>query len=95
MRNSIIIVVFVFNEEKGIALIIENLLEVVLKFFKNYCFVIYNDGSTDNTGKIAHQLAETHDLITVVYYSKSKNIGYIYKIGFKGCKTEYYMMIYG
>lgn len=95
MRNSITIVVPALNEEKGIAPTIENLLEVVPKFFKNYRFVIYNDGSTNNTGKIAHQLAETHDSITVVHHSKPKNIGYIYKTGFKGCKTEYYMMIHG
>ncbi|MCP4912738.1 MAG: glycosyltransferase [Oligoflexia bacterium] len=95
MRNSITIVVPALNEEEGIAPTIENLLNILPGYFRKFKIVIYNDGSSDDTGKIAQNLADTHECVQVVHHKRPKNIGFIYNNCFKNCSTDYYMMIHG
>jgi len=57
IKNSITIALPTFNEEGSLEWLVKKTLKDLPKYFNNYEIVIVNDGSTDNTGKIADKLA--------------------------------------
>lgn len=71
--RGICVVIPVYNNEKTIR-------DVVLQSLDR-CFdvIVVNDGSTDSTGEIIHQI----DGITIVEYNKNRGKGYALKSGFK------------
>ena len=71
--RGICVVIPVYNNEKTIR-------DVVLQSLDR-CFdvIVVNDGSTDSTGEIIHQI----EGITIVEYNKNHGKGYALKRGFK------------
>ena len=66
------IVIPAFNEAKSIALTISELIEVLGSNY-SYEILLIDDGSTDNTSLIAHQL--THEFKCLTYIRLSRNFG--------------------
>jgi len=54
-----------------------------------YEIIIVNDGSADDTGKIADALAARHKTITVIHHSPNKGYGRSLLDGFKASRYEY------
>lgn len=63
-----------WNEEANIAKTINNALLVMDKMNIPYELIIVNDGSSDKTGQIAEDLAQTNNKVKVV--SHERNLGY-------------------
>ncbi len=74
MRTSVVsVIVPAHNEEENLTECIESLLKVCDK--KDYEIIIVNDNSTDNTGKIAEEIASLNENIRVVHRTPPKGFG--------------------
>lgn len=69
--------------------------EALDKRFKDYEIIIFDDGSTDNTAKIADDIVKTDPKVTVIHHKQPMNLGYIYKSGIKMARMEYTMLVTG
>mgnify|MGYP004521610419 FL=1 len=75
MKFSIVIPAY------NVAVYLENCLKSILdQSYDNYEIIIVNDGSTDKTGKVADNLADQYEQITVIHQSnggasKARNTG--------------------
>ena len=96
MSESISIVIPAYNEEKNLAATTNFLLERLLKNgILDFEILIFNDNSTDSTGKIADELASKHSQIKVIHNSKNMNLGYNITKGFELATKEYVGFIPG
>lgn len=83
------------NEEDNLANTINEIQEGLRGKIKNYEIFIFDDGSTDQTGKIADQLAKDSSKIKVIHNRPNKGLGNCYREGLRMAKFEYYMYIPG
>ncbi len=95
MKKSITVTVPAYNEEENIERVVRKYDKIVKQIFNDYEIIIFNDGSTDKTGKIADALAKENPRIRVVHNKKNKGLGYNFRIGLKLSKKNYYIMISG
>lgn len=78
-----------YNEEGNIAVTVEKALKVLedLKL-KNFEVIIVDDGSKDNTGKLADELAEKNDKVRVIH-QENGGYGLALRSGFGNAKYEW------
>ena len=67
------VVVPIYNEEESLPELVEQLLNALRPTGERFELVLVNDGSNDDTDKIATQLSKNDN---VSYVSLEKNIGY-------------------
>lgn len=84
-----------FNEE---AIIEKNigLLYNYLKTLSNlydWEVIVVNDGSSDNTGKIADTLANQYDNLSVYHHITNRNLGTAHRTGFNNSKGDYVLVL--
>lgn len=90
MTKSVSVVIPAYNEEKNIAAAAAFLLERLSKNdITDFEILIFDDNSTDATGKIADELAEKYSQIKVVHNPKNMNLGYNITKGFNLATKEY------
>lgn len=63
-----------YNEEKSLALLVPKIDAVLNRAKERYSFLICNDGSRDNTGKIIHELSR-HFNIEVITHKINRGLG--------------------
>ena len=79
-----------YNEEKNIILTVEKALEVLQNLnLKHYEVLVIDDGSKDNTGKLASELASHYPQVKVVRHQNNKGYGGALKTGFKEARYEW------
>jgi glycosyltransferase involved in cell wall biosynthesis len=83
------IAVMAFNEEKNIGPTLEGIIHEIPKVTQNYEIIVIDDGSSDNTGKIADTYAEKNHKIKIIHHHVNKRFGYSFKEGVKIAKKEY------
>lgn len=86
--NSLSIFFPCINEEGNIENIVKRCEEIVKKLKLVYEIIIIDDGSTDQTGKIADKLASENSQIRVIHHSKNLGYGEALKSGFYNAKYE-------
>jgi len=90
MNKSVSIVIPAYNEEKNLASTVSLSLERLEKnSISDFEILIFDDNSTDNTGKIADGLAEKYQQIKVIHNPKNMNLGYNITKGFELATKEY------
>ena len=90
MIKSISIVIPAYNEEKNLEVAVVFLLERLNRNgILDFELLIFNDNSTDATGKIADELASKHSQIRVIHNSKNMNLGYNITKGFQLATKEF------
>jgi glycosyltransferase involved in cell wall biosynthesis len=79
-----------YNEEAILAINIETIVSYLDSKDKKYKWevLIINDGSKDETGKIADELAEKNKNIRVIHHPTNLNLGNALKTGFKNSKGD-------
>lgn len=95
MKTRLSVMVPSLNEEENLEDTINEIKSGLKGAIDNYEIIIFNDGSTDSTGKIAEKLAEKDKNITVFHNKTPRGMGYCYREGLKKAKHEYYMYIPG
>jgi glycosyltransferase involved in cell wall biosynthesis len=78
-----------YNEEKNIEPVVTAALRVLENVADQWEIIIVNDGSRDNTGKIADKLANGNKRIKVVHNRPNKGYGGALKSGFEAAKYEW------
>lgn len=90
MNKSVSVVIPAYNEEKNLEATTIFLLERLGKNgILDFEILIFDDNSTDNTGKIADELASKHSQIKVIHNAKNMNLGYNITKGFELATKEY------
>jgi len=87
-RRSITVIFPAYNEAANIRRAIERSLEAMYPRFENFELLIINDGSRDETGAIAEELAAIHPEITVLHNERNMGLGEALYRGFQCAKGE-------
>jgi len=95
MTASLTVVVPALNEEMNLEATIKNIQETAPLYFEDWEILIFNDGSTDATGKIADRLAKAEPRIRVFHHERPRNIGGCYKAGIQLASKHFLIMIPG
>ncbi len=94
-KTFISIVLPAYNEE---AIIVDN-VHTIVKYLHtkenkyDWEIIIVDDGSMDNTGKLANSLSLENDKIRVVHHFVNKNLGHALRTGFTNAKGEYIVVL--
>lgn len=78
-----------YNEEGNISDVVLRAKSVLVKTASKWEIIIVNDGSHDNTRKIAHRLAKKDKRIHLVNHAQNKGYGGALKTGFKTAQYEW------
>jgi glycosyltransferase involved in cell wall biosynthesis len=78
-----------YNEEGNIKNTVLKAVKVLEKVFKEWEIVIVNDGSIDNTKKIATELSKTNTRIRVINHEVNKGYGASLQTGFYNAKYDW------
>jgi len=79
----------VYNDENTIPIMTEKCIDVLKDVSSNYEVIIINDGSPDNSGKVADEMASKFDCVKVVHHEKNKGYGAAIKSGFEHAQYEW------
>lgn len=86
--NSISIFFPCFNEQENVARTVEQALNVLEKLNVDFEVIIVNDGSLDDTGKIADEISSQDGRIKVVHHERNLGYGAALQSGFKAATKE-------
>jgi len=78
-----------YNEEGRIATIVKKALVILPKVALRWEVLIVNDGSKDNTGRIARKLASENKYIKVIEHKLNRGYGAAFKSGLYGAKYDW------
>jgi len=90
MKKSITILIPAYNEERYLEDTVKTLYKILKNMFKDYEILIFDDHSSDNTGKIADKLVKNNSNIRVVHNKNNMGLGYNYQQAVKIAKKEYF-----
>ena len=89
MKNSISTFFPALNEEGSIAKLTEDLLKILNLNFEYHEVIIINDGSTDQTRRIADELLSKHNgHVRVIHHEQSRGYGYALRAGFEAARYD-------
>lgn len=88
-KYTLSIILPCYNEEA----ILETNVDIVIKYLSdtskyNYEIIIVNDGSKDNTGKIANELEKKYSQIRVIHHPTNLNLGRALQTGFQNSRND-------
>lgn len=77
-----------YNEQDNVARVTEQALAVAEDLGADYEIIIVDDGSSDDTGRIADELAATHETVRVIHHERNLGYGAALQSGFKTATRE-------
>lgn len=87
--RTVSIIVPALNEERNLADAVATVVNAIGDAFADYELLVFNDGSTDGTGKVADELAAVDPHLRVTHNSENKGFGYNYRRGIEIARMEY------
>jgi glycosyltransferase involved in cell wall biosynthesis len=87
--NSLSIFFPFWNEEKNIERVVKSAIPVAKKVAEKWEIIIIDDGSSDDTPKIAKKLASENQNIRVISHYPNRGYGAALKSGFTNAKYDY------
>lgn len=88
LDESLSVLIPAYNEEDNITWVIKQAILDAKKFASNFEIVVVNDGSLDQTGKIADRLAKGDRHIRVVHHKINQGLGKALQTGVKACRKN-------
>jgi glycosyltransferase involved in cell wall biosynthesis len=79
----------VYNDENTIVTMVEKCLSVLQEIANCYEVIIVNDGSPDNSGKVADEMAKKHEHVRVIHHTQNKGYGAAIKTGMENANYEW------
>ena len=89
MNKTLSIIISAYNEEENVQAALESAKEFLKGRIEDYELLVFNDGSSDQTGEIAKRLAKNDSRIRVIHNSPNKGLAYIAKEGFRIAQKNY------
>ncbi len=89
------IVVLAFNEGRNLETTIESIHKAVIDILDTYEVIIVNDGSSDDTGKVAIAIAGQDARIKVIHNSTNMGCGFSFERGVQAAGYPYVWLIPG
>jgi len=77
-----------YNEQDNVSHTVKGAVAVLEKFTSDFEVIIVDDGSTDNTGQIADELAKSNEKIKVVHHNPNLGYGAALQSGFKAATKK-------
>lgn len=93
-KINLSIIVPALNEEKNIKNTVDHIIEAA-DDRRDYEILIFNDGSTDSTGRIADELARNKSNIKVMHHQAPHNLGGCFREGVACVQGVYAVMLPG
>lgn len=87
--RSISLIMPAYNEEATIEFSVRSVRDKLVEHSFDYEIFIFDDASTDKTGKIADLLAAQNHRIKVIHNKKNMNLGFNFARGIKMASKEY------
>ena len=84
-----------YNEEENIKRVIRQALEDAKRLTNDFEIVIVDDGSSDNTGKIADLIARKDKYVRIIHHKTNQGLGQALQTGVKECKNDFIIYIEG
>ncbi|MBI5586787.1 MAG: glycosyltransferase family 2 protein, partial [Deltaproteobacteria bacterium] len=96
-KPSISIIVPCLNEEGNLGATIECVKDALASSvaLEGYEILIFNDCSTDGTGRVAEELKKSVDGVKVIHNPKNMGFGYNYTEGVRLATKDYIIMVPG
>lgn len=88
MTSSISVILPAYNEEENIEETVNRAIAALESIDCNYEIVVIDDGSRDNTGKIADRLSETNKNVRVIHHFPNEGYAIALKLGFESARSE-------
>ncbi len=89
MKPSLSIVIPAFNEEGNLESAVGSVLTALDGHVNSYEILIFDDGSSDATGKIADRLAALNSSIKAIHNGINRGLGYSLRRGFDLASKDY------
>jgi len=77
-----------YNEQDNVVRIVEQALALLEKLNVDFEVIIVDDGSTDDTGRVADEIASRHSKVKVVHHLTNLGYGAALQSGFKAAAKE-------
>lgn len=87
------IVLPVYNEEKNIKPVIEDILSNIKKFTSDYEIIVVDDGSKDKTLNILYSLKEKNKEIKIITHKENRGYGAALTEGIKHANKEFILLM--
>ena len=88
MRKSLTVFFPAYNEAGNIERLTLDTIAVLRDMTDEYEVIIVNDGSTDDTGRIAEGLAANHPEVKAIHHPTNKGYGAALRSGFKSATKD-------
>jgi len=88
LQRSLSIVLPAYNEDAVIGATLEQVLNVLEAWVKDFEVIVVNDGSTDSTGAIISTIMETEPRVRVVTHERNQGYGSALADGFAAATKE-------
>jgi len=82
-----------YNEEANLENTVEKAIPVLKNVAEKYEVIIVNDGSKDETGKVADELATKHAFVKVITHSPNRGYGAALQSGFYNSKYSWIVTV--
>jgi glycosyltransferase involved in cell wall biosynthesis len=87
-RNSISVFLPVFNDQATIGDLVKDALSVLPSFTDDYEVILVDDGSTDDSGAIADELARASAYVKVIHHAYNQGYGAALRTGFQNATGD-------
>ena len=87
-KGSLSIIIPSYNEEDALTPLVEGLRVAFEKVCPQYEIIIVDDGSSDNTGKVADGLSEKYPRVRVVHHENNLGQGMALRTGFENAEMN-------
>lgn len=93
--SSITVIIPAYNEAGNLPGTVSDIVPLLEKHFSDYEVFIFNDFSSDDTGRIADEAAGKNPKIKAIHNPKNMGLGYNYKTGVARATQDYVIMVPG
>ncbi|GAB4027653.1 MAG: hypothetical protein Fur0011_6180 [Candidatus Microgenomates bacterium] len=87
--SSLSIFVPTYNEEANISLVIEDVLKYVPSLANKWELIVINDGSIDQTARIAKSYSERYSEIRLINHARNRGYGAAVKTGLRAARYDW------
>jgi dolichyl-phosphate beta-glucosyltransferase len=95
MSAALTVVVPAWNEEKRLAVTVEEVVAAAQRQLRAFEIIIVNDGSSDGTAMVAEALAARFPCVSVIHHRTNRGVGAAYHTGLTLAKYPYLTLVPG